>query len=185
MCRRTLARRRRPLPPLGDASHLTAILRIGALFVPRLRVDERHYVYPPHTVHVTVANLDAADVDLDDAIDRLRSQSLPAPEFVVCGLGCSPDTLFLKCVHDVRFVELRAAVSDAFDLQRAPVGATRLFERLSFANIVRFDGRGEWPHVTVPDQRETCRELEIVRTDRYLSDSATIIEARVALGTTA
>ena len=95
-----LQRRTAPLPPVGTQDHLTAVLRLGPSAVPNLDVAPRHYVYPPETV--------------DDAIDRLSSTRLVAPVFWIGEVGCSPDTLFLRCVHDHRFVRLREAVELAF-----------------------------------------------------------------------
>ena len=141
--RRGLRSRLTPLPPIGRADHLTAVIRLPPDLVPRLDVGGSHYVYPSDTVHVTVTNLDRATVEPTIAIARLRALDLEAPRFVITGLGCSPDTLFLRCVHDAAFVELRRHVRRAFGVERT--GRPQLASRLSFANVVRFDGPGTWP----------------------------------------
>jgi hypothetical protein len=176
--------RKTPLPPLGQPNHLTAVLRLGATAVPEINVSERHYVYPPRTVHVTVSNLDQAAAALDVAIDRLSRLSLPAPSFVVGKLGCSPDTLFLRCVHDHRFDRLREAVDVAFEISDSGTPLSWLFRRLSFANVVRFDGPGQWASVPSIERLVRCPTLEIVRTDRYLSLAGTSLIQTIPLDET-
>lgn len=183
----TLAARQRArhrnehLPAQGQPIHRTAVLRLDGVALPELAVNDRHYVYPPGTVHVTVTNLDTATVEVADALARLRSCELPAPEFEVIGLGGSPDTLFLKCLHDERFGRLREVTRRAFGVPEAGLGVTWLFDRLSYANVVRFNGPGQWVDAPVARQRRRCPELEIVRTDRFLSESGTIVEHRLPL----
>jgi hypothetical protein len=179
-----LERRRAPLPPLGEKVHLTAVVRLGASVVPRIDVATRHYVYPPETVHVTVSNLDRSGADLDVAMRRLSELSLPAPTLRVGELGCSPDTLFLRCVHDRRLDRLREAVEQAFEVRTGRSPRSWLFRRLSFANVVRFDGPGEWAPTLAVHRQVRCLTLEIVRTDRYLSIPGTAIIETIALKTT-
>ena len=162
-------RRDARLPPLGQQDHLTAILRLGASAVPEIDVAEHHYVYPREMVHVTVSNLDQAGAALDVAIGRLSQLPLPAPSFDVGKLGCSPDTLFLQCIHDHRFDRLREAVELAFEVPTSRSPRSWLFRRLTYANVVRFDGPGEWVSVPNVEHHVRCPKLEIVRTDRYLS----------------
>lgn len=176
-----LGRRRTPLPPVGEQAHLTAVLRLGDAFVPRITDAEPHYIYPPETVHVTVSNLDATDVDLAVALERLTALPLSAPSFTVGRLGCSPDTLFLRCIHDDRFDRLRLAVEQSFELPPAGSPTSWLFRRLSFANVVRFNGPGEWQQVRRPSTEASCTTLEIVRTDRYLSSQGTTVIQTIPL----
>lgn len=148
--------------------------------MPAIEADH-HHVYPPGTVHVTVANLDDATVDLDTAVATLEAVPPPAPMFEISGTGCSPDTVFLRCIHDRAFGLLRESLRDAFGVRRRAGPMAWLFDRLSFANVVRFDGRGVW--VPIPDVHASvsCGELEIVRTDRYLSDQGTEVLRRIPL----
>jgi hypothetical protein len=55
------------------------------------------------------------------------------------------------------------------------------FGRLSYANVVRFDGRARWHPTPFARTTVTCTEMEIVRTDRVLSAEGTVVLARVAL----
>jgi hypothetical protein len=174
-------RRDAPLPPLGQQDHLTAVLRLGASAVPEIDAAEHHYVYPRETVHVTVSNLDQAGAALDVAIARLSQLPLPAPSFAVGKLGCSSDTLFLRCIHDHRFDRLREAVELAFEVPNSRSPLSWLFRRLSFANVVRFDGPGEWASVPNVERHVRCPTLEIVRTDRYLSLSGTSLIQAIPL----
>jgi hypothetical protein len=181
VARTRLSRRRSPLPQLGTPIYLTSILRLGDTNLPQLDVEDRHHRYPPSTVHVTVANLDTATVDVGVALERLRSRDLPAPSLTIDGLGCSPDTLFLRCIADVRLDELRRAVLDDFGVVRPSSWTMRLSGRLAYANVVRFDGPGQWIRTSIPITSIECRELEIVRTDRYLSDAGTDVLERLPL----
>lgn len=179
--RRGLDRRRDPLPPLGEVAHLSAVVRLGASAVPTLTARQQHYVYPPETVHVTVSSLDAATVDVPLAVRRLADVHMPTPTFRVAGLGCSPDTLFLRCIHDKRFTQLRLAVEQAFGVPPASSPRSWVFRRLSFANVVRFDGSGEWQQISAPSGDVQPTVLEIVRTDRYLSVPATTVLDTITL----
>jgi len=180
--RRRLSRRRTPLPPVGRPRYRTAVLRLGLPEVRLDGIDDRHYRYPPETVHVTVTNLDASTADPDEAIRRLARVRLRAPELTIDGLGCSPDTLLLRCLHDDRFGELRERVAAAFDLPRSRSPTRWLLDRLAYANVVRFDGAGAWPTGVGGDIGTViCRALEIVHTDLFLSPQATTILARLPL----
>ena len=179
-----LSRRRAPLPPIGEHVHLTAVLRLGATLVPEITTTNLHYIYPPETVHVTVSNLDATNVDVEEAIERLAARRLSAPTFTVGGLGCSPDTLFLRCIHDERFDRLRLAVEQTFELPPSGSPMSWLFRRLSFANVVRFDGPGEWQELRHSRAEARCTTLEIVRTDRYLSLQGTTVIRAIPLQST-
>jgi hypothetical protein len=160
------------------------VLRLGATLVPEITTTNLHYIYPPETVHVTVSNLDATNVDVEEAIERLAARRLSAPTFTVGGLGCSPDTLFLRCIHDGRFDRLRLAVEKAFELPPSGSPMSWLFRRLSFANVVRFDGPGEWQQLRHSRAEARCTTLEIVRTDRYLSLQGTTVIRTIPLQNT-
>jgi hypothetical protein len=180
--RTRLRRRTAPLPPLGVPGHLTAVLRVGEGVVPDIRVGHQHYVYPKHTVHVTVSNLDRAAATVDAALERLSCLTLEAPMLTLEGLGCSSDTLFIRCVHDPAFGRLREMLVDAFEVRRPAAPISWAFTRVTYANVVRFQGPGEWISLDLPTRHVRCTELEIVRTDRFLSDAGTTVLARVPIG---
>lgn len=182
--RRGLARRSAPLPVLGAeaASHLTSVLRLN-VELPRdvSKVLVAGYRYPTHTIHVTVRNLDRATVPVERAVARLERLLLEPVVLSIEGLGCSPDTLFLRCTHGPELVRLRRAVDAAFGLPtgHGPVGA--LFSRISFANVVRFDGPGYWPGRSSFKAIVRIPTMEVVRTDKYLSDEGTTTLAVISL----
>ena len=175
-----IARRSDPLPPLGVSDHLTAVIRVGSNRVPSFDANG-HYAYPPETVHITVTSLEAATVSVENALLDLRSIELVAPSFEVVGVGYSPDTAYLRCVHDRAFVALRNEVRRAFGVQPSRSPTRWIFDRISFANIVRFDGRGRRIEVGTNAQTFCPSEIEIVRTDRYLSGPGTEVLARLRL----
>jgi hypothetical protein len=180
---RLVARGERTLPPIGEPSLFTSVLRLPGVWSGESAVHVGHYVYPASSVHVTVTSLDGATNELDDAIVALGQRRLPAPTLRITGFGRSPGTVFLRCIHDHALAELRASVCTAFGIlpPRRPTAA--LFRRLSYANVVRFAGTPPRGRATFERTTITCTEMEIVRTDRCLSADGTIVLARVALST--
>jgi hypothetical protein len=174
-----LVLRRRPLPPRGQPTYVTTVLRLPSFTLPPLDLPERHHRYPPGTIHVTVANVDRARVPIADAVATLRAQPLPVARIALNGLGVSPDTVFVRCVADSGFATLRLAVAEAFGqaLPRSP-----LYRWTAWANVVRFDGRGTRVAADEPTGWVEAAVLEVVRTDRYLSDEGTEVLATVPLG---
>jgi hypothetical protein len=185
---RSFPRRTEQLPPRGPeaAVHLTSVLRVSDLDVPELGISARHYRYSSGELHMTVANLDTATEPLDRAVARLhdRDLDLPAVSVRLCRVTCSPDTLFIHCVVSRTLARLQSSVRDAFGVPppRSPVSL--LTTSLAHVNVARFDGRGERPpqrHLF--DMEVTMRQLEIVRTDRYLSGEGTDVLAKIDLRT--
>jgi hypothetical protein len=179
--RPTLSTRRAPLPERGRATYRTAVVRLPPVDLPPLGLPARHHRYPAGTVHVTVANLDAARAPLDRAVAALGAEPLPPVRFRLAGLATSPDTVFVRCLYDGGFAALRRAVAAAFDLppRRSPRDIP--YRWTAYANVVRFDGPGSWVADRRPSGSVEAGVLEIVRTDRYLSAEATEVLARVPL----
>jgi hypothetical protein len=181
---RSYDRRSEPLPPRGrDASmHLTSVLRLPNLDIPALDISARHYCYKAGELHVTVANLDNATAPVDRAVARLQDQNLEAVSVRLCRVRCSPDTLFIHCVAGTALARLRRAVRDAFGAPPLRSPLSLLTTSLAHVNVARFDGCGERPSQrSLLDQEVTLRRLEIVRTDRYLSDEGTELLAKIDL----
>jgi hypothetical protein len=172
--------RRSRIPEIGGSGYLSAVTRVPAVAVPRIEVGDESYLYPPDTVHVTVAWLDRATVDIDTAMEVLQMQQLEAPRVLIRGLGCSADSLYLWCEHDWHFQYLRRAVYRAFGVRRRGP-RRRLRDTLSYARVVRFEGRGWWPGPAPGDVDVTVMSIEIVRTDRMLSDEGTTVLAKLPL----
>jgi hypothetical protein len=179
-------RRTEPLPVIGESArrHLTTVLRLNVP-LPEFEVAERHYRYPAHTVHVTVANVARTRTSLVTALERLSGSALAPVTLRLYGLGCSPDTIFVRVLYDGAFVVLRKAVRRAFDVPNGPLQSVRTlpYSAMAFANVIRFDGAGERPPRNVSIWgTATIDTMEIVLTDRVLSDEGTQVLASIALG---
>ncbi|MDY7104936.1 MAG: hypothetical protein S0880_27430 [Actinomycetota bacterium] len=174
-------RRTTGLPPHGTATYFSTVVRLPPELVPDLDIEAPDHRYRPEDVHVTVANLNDATVPMADALETLRGRELPAVRFRIEGLGRSPGTLFLRCVHDHTLRRLRTEIRDAFGAPPPP-WPERAFAWLSFANVARFDGPGTWPGRGDVRADVTVDELELVTTDRFFSPEATTVLARLALG---
>jgi hypothetical protein len=181
-----LGKRTAPLPVIGDRSqlHLTSVLRLNLPLTTTLEIAERHYRYPANTVHVTVANLDDSNVPVATAVEQLSGRVLAPVSLRLEGFGCSADTIFVKTFYDAAFASLRKTVRRAFEMPRGPLQVIRAlpYSAMAFANVVRFDGAGERPprNITLYGL-VTIDTMEIVRTDRVLSDDATEVVARISL----
>lgn len=175
------SRRTAGLPPHGTATYYTTIVRLPPEVVPALDVAPPDHRYPSEHVHVTVVNLDEATVPMEQALASLRRRDLPAVRLRIEGLGRSPGTLFLRCIHDHSLRRLRAEVRDAFGAPPPP-WPERAFAWLSFANVARFEGSGCWPGRGHVRADVVIEELELVTTDRFLSAEATTVLARLPLG---
>lgn len=191
-------------PPSGPAAalHVTTVSRLPAEVVAalapaldRLRADgPGHHYYPPGTVHLTVQNLDGLDLDGDAGAARLAELralfgSHPPFQAAVRGLGVSAGTVFARVLPcDAALRTLRA---DLLGFLERHAVARRRPRPLGHANVVRFAGPvtaaflAELAHQRHRDFGSwTVTEVELVRTDRYLSHEGTTVLARMALGLT-
>jgi hypothetical protein len=180
-----LSRRGTPLPVIGEQArqYLTTVLRLNVP-LPLLGVADRHYRYPPQTVHVTVANVGRTSTSLVTALERLSGSGLAPVTLRLYGLGCSPDTIFIRVLYDRSFVRLRKAVRRAFDVPTGPFRSVRSlpYSAMAFANVIRFDGEGERPPRNMSIWGTTTIDtMEIVLTDRVLSDEGTQVLASINL----
>lgn len=189
-------------PPSGPAAalHLTTVSRLPAEVVAalapaldRLRADgPGHHYYPPGTVHLTVQNLDGLDLDGDAGaatLAELRALVGSHPPFqaAVRGLGVSAGTVFAQVLPcDATLRTLRADLGGF--LERHAL-APRRPRSLGHANVLRFAGPvtaaflGELARQRRRDFGSwTVTEVELVRTDRYLSHEGTTVLARMGLG---
>ena len=182
----TLGGRTEPLPVIGEPArrYLTTVLRLNVSLPSNVEVAVRHYRYPAHTVHVTVANVGRTSTSLVTALERLSRSRLAPVTLRLNGLGCSPDTIFIRVLYDRSFVRVRRAVRRAFDVPSGPLQWVRAlpYSAMAFANVVRFDGPGERPHRNVSMWgAATIDTMEIVLTDRVLSDEGTQVLASIDL----
>jgi hypothetical protein len=187
----------------GDAAvHLRAALE------PLLPALSGHYIYPPGDIHTTLLYLSpylgqrASEGDIDSELAQIEAivsasvRSLPPLGFSAFGLGLFPTTIFaqlLPCpctdlpalrqelARRLRDSDLAGPEADSYE-------ATARWD-LSFANLVRFTRpadpdivkilaplrEAKLAEVAVPD-------VEIVRTDKFLSARGTDVLARIPLG---
>jgi 2'-5' RNA ligase len=188
--RMTGARRCFELPAQGPqaAHHLTTVVRIpggvaDALTAAQTRLrhrDPTHYYYPPQTMHFTVANLDHAPSHLVDQLPSLLG-GLRRFEVAVQGLGVSPTTVFAQVLADDAAVrELRARLAALAPRSASFRLLDTLMRNVAVVNIVRFSGSVSAPFLTEVARmrkqrfgRFSVAHVELVRTDRLLSDAGT------------
>src|SRR5512132_447068 len=187
------------LPAQGPqaAQHLTTVVRIpggvaDALTAAQTRLRQQgpaHYYYPPQTMHFTVANLDHAATHL---VDQLPSTLAGFRRFEVAvhGLGVSPTTVFAQALpEDSAVRDLRAHLSALAPQPASFRLLDTLIRNVAVVNIVRFSGSVSAPFLTEvahmrkrPFGRFSVAHVELVRTDRLLSDAGTQALGVLALG---
>jgi 2'-5' RNA ligase len=180
------------LPPIGPPPHHTTVVaRAPAAIAERLAEVARRvaapagsYLYPTATIHFTVRNLDG--LPADDVSARIAAVAdLPAFDVAARGLGLSPTTAFAQLFPaDGTLRHLRRRLDGPSSPRWRPSG----LGSLAFANVVRVPGRPSRElvrsiarHRHTDFGRWTVDEVELVRTDRYLSDEATLVLARISL----
>jgi hypothetical protein len=138
-----------------------------------------HYRYQPAQLHVTIRNLDGADLDELPAL--LAGQR--SIRFKTDGLGFTRETLLLRLLAaDPNLKRLRIQLDGLLPGRRA-------LRELAFANILRLNGPVA-PQLsqTVKQQRNTLAgeeldldELALVRTDKVGSPDRTEVLGRYKL----
>jgi hypothetical protein len=196
-------RRRRPPAPARTypEQHVTTVLRVrpataDAIWDQLAPVRERWpdaRWYPPGTMHVTVLNLNPVDrsgVDVGAALGTAAA-AVPAVTLAYDGFGLSPDSglVWVDAGDDLR--RLRDAVRAAVGLP-APRGlGDRVLATVGYANVVRFEAPPgpeflrAWRRLPPVGRADQVTAVELVTSDRYLSDDATQLLARVDLGNAA
>jgi 2'-5' RNA ligase len=199
------------LPPSGPdaAVHQAAIIklptRVASSVVPvldRLRQhNAHHHYYPPETMHVTIRKLGQFASDDPSAATRLGmlrhiAASHPSFDLSMWGLNLSPTTVFAQVFpHDQTFHSLRrhlGGIAERSDVDQS--SSERILDsvarNLAHANIVRFSdlvttgfikeiSRFRWTHFG----RWTVREVELVRSDKLLSQEGVHLIERIPLAT--
>lgn len=186
----TAGRRSFELPAWGPeaAHHSTTVVRMPSEVADRLvaaqarlrQRDRAHYYYPPQTMHFTVSNLDHAARDLVAQLPSVLEGFRPF-EVAVYGLGVSPTTVFAQALpEDSAVRELRARLSVLAPRPASLRLLDMLIRNVAFVNIVRFSGSvsaGLLAEVAYmrkrPFGRFSVGQVEVVRTDRLLSDAGT------------
>jgi 2'-5' RNA ligase len=199
------------LPPSGPdaAVHQAAIIRlpscVASSVVPVLEKLHQHdphcHYYPPDTIHVTIRKLGQFPSDDPGAAARLSelrhiAASHPRFDLTMRGLNLSPTTVFAQVFpHDKTFHSLRrhlGGIAERSDVDQS--SSERILDsvarNLAHANIVRFSdlvttgfikeiSRFRWTHFG----RWTVREVELVRSDKLLSQEGVHLIERIPLAT--
>jgi 2'-5' RNA ligase len=182
------------LNAIGRARFLTTVVRLPAEVAERLaeaasgldRIQPGHYLYPPQSIHLTVLGL--ADVpDAERAVEAAVHGHRPFA-LEVRGLNLSRDTAFAE-LHP-RGTELRALRKDLRAVESHEHGSVSRWirRRLAHANVVRFRAPVERRLVAevgrlrrVSFGEFEVAEVELVHTDKVLSDAGTRTLARYRL----
>jgi 2'-5' RNA ligase len=198
------------LPPSGPdaAAYRPVIIRLRSdiaasitLALDRLREHgPQHFYYPPESMHVTIQALGPLLLDGPDSAARLEALrnlvgSYPSFDLTMRGLNVSPGTVFAQVIpHGPELGKLRRDVRalQGGDRQLDLASSLGVFARtlLPHANVVRFSGRvtagfldelsrSRWEYFG----RWTVHEVELVRTDRLLSQEGTQVLERMPLAT--
>jgi hypothetical protein len=175
-----------PLAPSGPFTTLVAFL--PPAFAARLTsvIDtlpgiSEHFRYPPAQLHVTIRNLDGADLS---ALPALLAGTRPLLLGDV-GLGFTRETLLLRLRTDKVLRRLRARLDGIAGI-RPPRQPLR---RLAFANVLRLDApvagellRSAREHRdALGGEQLKLDELTLVSTDKVGSPDRTEILARYPL----
>jgi 2'-5' RNA ligase len=194
----TAGRRSFDLPPAGieAANHLTTVVRVPADMATILtaaqarlkRWDSSHYYYPPTTLHLTISNLDHVTSSFRDQVSTVLEGFRPF-DLLVRGLSVSPTTVFAQALpEDSAVQELRRRLWAREPKPLLPELVSRAMRHLCFINLVRFRGPVSSELLTevarlrtLPVGRFSVTEIELVRTDRFLSDAGTQVLERFSL----
>ena len=185
--------------PSANGPIFTSVVRVPSQIGARLREavlpagagHGRHYVYPVGDLHVTLANLDGyRDVPLDQIEAALTDCLYRAGPVTVGlrGLAISRGTVFAQVYVSPtsRLFRLRAAVHRSLapaarGIPKSPVDV------VGFCNVLRFRHQDVSPasaivthHRNIEFGRFLIDEVEIVRTDKVLSATNTVILAKCA-----
>ncbi|MGH2924956.1 MAG: 2'-5' RNA ligase family protein [Solirubrobacterales bacterium] len=178
--------RERRAPEIGAPRYLTTVVRLPPEVSEPLAeaaartAGERsgHYLYPPHTIHLTVVSLDACSEPEPMVESALAGH--PGFEVEVGGLNVSRDTVFaeLRPIGPA----LKAIRRDLRVGESSEHGAASrwLRRRLVHTNLIRFGGPVGPGLIDRVARLRRARfgsfqvaEVELARTDKVLSDAAT------------
>ncbi len=141
-----------------------------------------HYRYTPPQLHVTIRNLDGAD--LERLLALLAGQQ--PIRLTTAGLGFTRETLLLRLLPaDSNLTDLRTTLDDLPGTQPA----TRLLRDLAFANVLRLNGpvpaelrrSVKCQHNDLTGKELQLAELTLVRTDKVGNPNRTEILSRYKL----
>jgi len=179
-------------PALPPGPYLTLVARLPADPVAAVCRDAHAaldgvaaFVYPPHTVHLTVLSLDGLDPEEARRAVLAWAAGRPPVRVATRGVGYSRGSAYLVLDGGRALYEARRALARSLRPRRRGPAAIR--DRVAVANFARFRaplmaGAVErLRRIAVPRTDLDLGEVELVHTDKLLSDSATRALARIAL----
>jgi hypothetical protein len=183
---------------------VVADTQLGQIMAELQRAYPNYYYYPADTVHVTIRNLDEAartESDQQSLVSKIRGLVEDSEPFALKGqgLGVSPSSVFLQLYQeDQGLADLRhklsIATADSDHHRRegssmlGELARRYLFEKMAFATLIRFSGPVAPAFLAeIAGHRETdfgtflINAFEIVRTDKFLSNTGTEVIARMVV----
>jgi hypothetical protein len=179
----------------GERRYVTTVVRLPVEIAGQLAAAgssllgarSPHYSYPPPSIHLTVLGL-ADGVGLEDDVREIAKRHPPFG-VEVRGLNVSRETVFAE-LYPVGsgLRELREGLRHVESHEHG--AASRwLRRRLAHANLVRFAGQVEPGLLAEVGRLRAARfgrfdvaEIELVQTDKVLSEQGTCILGRFPLG---
>jgi len=196
------------LPPSGPdvAVHQALVvrvpLRVASSVAPALeglrQHDPHHHYYPPDTMHVTVCKLGqfpSDDLGVAARLAEVRHIAASYSSFALTmrGLNLSPTTVFAQVFpHDKTFHSLRRHLGGIAERNVDRSSSERIIDgvarNLAHANVVRFSDLVTTAFLKEVSRlrrmhfgRWTVREVEVVRSDKLLSQEGLHVIERIPL----
>ncbi len=184
-----------PRIDIGRSSIVTTVIRlpedvaksVHAQLRPLAEAHQGQHFYPPSTMHISIAGFaiqEDSDIPLiEGALRETVARSAPFSIDLV-GLNLSPSTLFVQAFTPNKSLpSLRSNISRALQRESHLTTRRRPFpsRHVAFANVLRFLGPVKASALMRDVHRWKThefgcfdvRELELVRTDKFLSDEGT------------
>jgi 2'-5' RNA ligase len=180
-------------PPAIDAGpYLTLVARLPEEAVADVCRQAREaladvpaHVYTPHTVHLTIVAFGDCDPYAVERAVRDWTKGQPPLRVRIASIGYTNASAYLMLDGGPELREARRALARAAGLRRA--GAAGLRRLVTVANFARFRGplsreaAARLAAIRVPAIEFELSELELVRTDKLLSDVGTTRIAELTL----
>jgi hypothetical protein len=180
---------------LGERRYVTTVVRLPVEIAGQLAAAgssllgarSPHYSYPPPSIHLTVLGL-ADGVGLEEDVHEIAKRHPPFG-VEVRGLNVSRETVFAE-LYPVGsgLRELREGLRHVESHEHGPASRW-LRRRLAHANLVRFAGQVEPGLLVEVGRLRAARfgrfdvaEIELVQTDKVLSEQGTCTLGRFPLG---
>jgi hypothetical protein len=182
-----------PPPALAPGPFLTLVSRLGEDSVAELCAGARRalagfpaHLYPPHTIHLTILFLDGVDPAAARPAVAAWARGRAPLHVRARGIGYARGSAYLALDGGRSLHEARRALARTVGLETGGWASVR--NRVAVANFARFrspleaDVAARLRALPVPPIDLDLAALELVETDKLLSDAATRRLAEVDLG---